>query len=137
MSHDIVLKNGLVVTPNGVIRGGIAIEGEQIVAVGASSTLGQAKREIDVEGKILFPGTFDPHVHFGISDRFGDDAMTEDFLRDTKDCMIGGVTTIATQQPPFVETVRSTQVHEGDAGAPSTGVLPYPSFIDIPTPLAG
>ena len=96
MSHDIVLKNGLVVTPNGVIRGGIAIEGEQIVAVGASSGLGQAKREIDVEGKILFPGTFDPHVHFGIADRFGDEAMVEDFLRDTKDCLIGGVTTIAT-----------------------------------------
>ena len=96
MSHDIVLKNGLVVTPSGVIQGGIAIEGEQIVAVGASSSLGQAKREIDVEGKILFPGTFDPHVHFGISDRFGDEAMVEDFLRDTKDCMIGGVTTIAT-----------------------------------------
>ena len=55
MAHDIVLKNGLVVTPSGVIRGGVAIEGEQIVGVGASSTLGQAKREIDVDGKILFP----------------------------------------------------------------------------------
>ena len=96
MAHDIVLKNGLVVTPNGVIRGGVAIEGEQIVAVGASPSLGQAKRTIDVGEKIIFPGTFDPHVHFGIADRFGDDAMTEDFLRDTKDCLIGGVTTIAT-----------------------------------------
>ena len=74
MAHDIVLKNGLVVTPTGVIQGGMAIEGEQIVAVGASSTLGQAKREIDVQGKIIFPGTFDPHVHFGIADRFGDEA---------------------------------------------------------------
>lgn len=96
MAHDIVLKNGLVVTPSGVIRGGIAIEGEQIVGVGSGSSLGQAKREIDVDGMILFPGTFDPHVHFGISDRFGDDAMVEDFLRDTRDCLIGGVTTIAT-----------------------------------------
>lgn len=96
MAHDIVLKNGLVVTPSGVIRGGIAIEGEQIVGVGSGSSLGQAKREIDVDGMILFPGTFDPHVHFGISDRFGDDAMVEDFARDTRDCLIGGVTTIAT-----------------------------------------
>jgi dihydroorotase-like cyclic amidohydrolase len=96
MAHDVILKNGLVVTPHGVIRGGIAIEGEQIVALGADATLGQAKREIDVHAKIIFPGTFDPHVHFGIADRFGDDAMTEDFLRDTKDCLLGGVTTIAT-----------------------------------------
>jgi dihydroorotase-like cyclic amidohydrolase len=96
MPHDVILKNGLVVTPTGVIQGGVAVEGEQIVAIGASATLGQAKREIDVQGKIIFPGTFDPHVHFGISDRFGDDAMTEDFLHDTKDCLIGGVTTIAT-----------------------------------------
>ncbi len=96
MPHDVILKNGLVVTPTGVIQGGVAIEGEQIVAVGANATLGQAKREIDVQGKIIFPGTFDPHVHFGVADRFGDDAMTEDFLHDTKDCLIGGVTTIAT-----------------------------------------
>src|SRR2546426_9099694 len=100
MSYDTILKNGLVVTPTGVIQGGVAIEGEQIVAVGASSTLGQAKREIDVQGKIIFPGTFDPHVHFGIADRFGDEAMTEDFLHDSKDCLIGGGTTIAT--PTFI-----------------------------------
>lgn len=40
MAHDVIVKNGLVVTPNGVIRGGIAIEGEQIVALGADATLG-------------------------------------------------------------------------------------------------
>lgn len=96
MPHDVILKNGLVVTPTGVIQGGVAVAGEQIVAIGANAALGQAKREIDVQGKIIFPGTFDPHVHFGISDRFGDDAMVEDFLHDTKDCLIGGVTTIAT-----------------------------------------
>src|SRR4030095_15577147 len=96
MTYDVILKNGFVVTPTGVIHGGLAIAGEQIVAVGADVTLGQAKREIDVHGKIIFPGTFDPHVHFGVADRFGDEAMTEDFLHDTKECLIGGVTTIAT-----------------------------------------
>src|SRR5262249_55788346 len=84
------------VTPTGVLQGGVAVAEEQIVAVGASATLGQAKREIDVQGKIIFPGAFDPHVHFGVADRFGDDAMAEDFLHDTKDCLVGGVTTIAT-----------------------------------------
>src|SRR5262245_65957818 len=95
MAHDVVLKNGLVVTPDGVIHGGIAIEGEQIVAIGADVTLGQAKREIDVKEKVIFPGTFDPHVHLGISDKIGEDAMVADFLYDTKDCLIGWFYTIA------------------------------------------
>jgi dihydroorotase-like cyclic amidohydrolase len=91
-----VLKNGLVVTPTGVIQGGVAIAGEKIVTVGADPTLGSGKQEIDLGGKILFPGCFDPHVHLGISDKVGDEAMVEDFLHDTKDCLVGGVTTIAT-----------------------------------------
>lgn len=107
MPHDIVLKNSLVVTPTGVIQGGVAIAGEKIVAVGADLTLGSGKREVDLGGKILFPGCFDPHVHFGISDKIGDEAMVEDFLHDTKDCLVGGVTTIATTtligQDPLAE----------------------------------
>ena len=61
--HDLVLKNGLVVTPDAEIRGGIAIQGERIVAVGADANLGTAKHEIDLEGKIVLPGLFDPHIH--------------------------------------------------------------------------
>ena len=96
MKNDVVLKNGLVVTPNGVIRGGIGIVGEQIVEVGATPHLGSGKQEIDLKGKILFPGCFDPHVHFGIGDEAGDEVMVQDFLHDSRDCLLGGVTTIST-----------------------------------------
>lgn len=96
MTHDLVLKNALVVAPSGVFHGGVAIDGEEIVALGATSTLGSGRREIDVGGKILFPGLFDPHVHFGVGDRIGEESMVEDFLHSTRDCLVGGVTTIAT-----------------------------------------
>lgn len=97
MTHDLLLKNGLVVTPSGAIRGGLAIAGERIVAVGAEETLGSARREIDLRGKIVMPGLFDPHVHLGLSgDTFSDDAMATDFEFDTRECLVGGVTTIAT-----------------------------------------
>ena len=96
MTHDLVLKNGLIVTPSGPINGALAVVGERIVGVGADETIGAAHREIDLRGKIVMPGLFDPHVHFGISDTFGDDAMATDFQYDTRDCLIGGVTTIAT-----------------------------------------
>ena len=44
MTHDLLLKNGLVVTPSGAIRGGLTIAGERIVAVGTEETLGIARR---------------------------------------------------------------------------------------------
>ena len=56
MQHDLILKNALVVAPSGVFRGGVAIGGEEIVALGASSTLGSGRREIDLDDKILFLG---------------------------------------------------------------------------------
>lgn len=96
MTHDLVLRNALVVAPGGVFQGGVAVDGEQITTLGASSALGSARREIDLEGKILLPGLFDPHIHFGVGDQIGEDSMIEDFLHDTKDCLLGGVTTIAT-----------------------------------------
>ncbi|MBI2962595.1 MAG: amidohydrolase family protein [Deltaproteobacteria bacterium] len=96
MAHDLVLKNALVVAPSGVFRGGVAIDGEEIVALGSSATLGRGHREIDLDGKILLPGLFDPHVHFGVGDRIGEESMVEDFLHSTRDCLVGGVTTIAT-----------------------------------------
>ncbi|HTQ25027.1 MAG TPA: hypothetical protein VMI09_10040, partial [Candidatus Binataceae bacterium] len=83
MNNDLLLKNGLIVTPGGAIRGGLAIAGERIVGVGADETLGSARREIDLRGKIVMPGLFDPHVHLGLSgDTFGDDAMAADFEFD-------------------------------------------------------
>lgn len=96
MAHELVLKNGLVVTPEAEFQGGIAVDEGRIVAVGADSALGSGRREIDLQGKILFPGVFDPHIHFGIGDKIGDESMAEDFLHDTRDCLVGGVTTIAT-----------------------------------------
>jgi len=55
MTNDLLLKNGLVVTPSGAIRGGLAITGERIVGIGTEETLGSARREIDLKGKIVMP----------------------------------------------------------------------------------
>ena len=94
--HDVVLRNGLVVTPHGELLGGVAIDGERITAVGVDAALGDGRRTIDLRGRIALPGLFDPHIHFGAGDNVGDEAMAEDFAHDTRDCLVGGVTTIAT-----------------------------------------
>ena len=96
MAHDLVLDHALVVTPTGLLRGGVAVDGEIITAVGASGTLGPGRREVDLEGRILFPGVIDPHVHFGIGDELGEEQMIRDFSLNTQDCLVGGVTTVIT-----------------------------------------
>lgn len=94
---DIVLRNGTIVTPDGVVKGGIAIRGETIAHVGPDAELGDGVRSVDLDGKVVLPGLFDPHTHFGA----GGSSMTyeilaRDFANETKDCLIGGVTTFAT-----------------------------------------
>jgi imidazolonepropionase-like amidohydrolase len=63
---DLVLVNGLVVTPGGIVRGGLAIEDGVIVAVGRNRALPAASEEIDLRGMIALPGMIDPHVHLGV-----------------------------------------------------------------------
>lgn len=97
MKSDICLRNGKIVTPDEVIDGGIAIRGETIVGVGPDDALGDAARTIDLDGKIVMPGLFDPHTHFGAGDgTMTDERMAQDFEHETKDALVGGVTTFAT-----------------------------------------
>ena len=92
--HDLVLKNGTIVTPEGVIQGGVAISDGRIAAVGVDPGMGH--QEIDLAGRTVLPGLIDPHVHFGFGDEIDDETMAEDFEKNSKDSLVGGVTTIAT-----------------------------------------
>jgi dihydroorotase-like cyclic amidohydrolase len=47
--QDKGIKNGRVVTPSGVISGGVAIDGGNIVYVGGDYSLTQAKRVFDAD----------------------------------------------------------------------------------------
>jgi len=60
---DLVIRGGDVVTPQGVGRWDVAIEGERIVALGLPEHGFQAGRVIDASGKIVVPGGVEPHTH--------------------------------------------------------------------------
>ncbi|MCQ9165473.1 dihydroorotase family protein [Arthrobacter sp. STN4] len=96
MAHDLIFKNGVVVTPSGLVQGGVSIDGESITHVGSDDELGQGFREVNLDGRILFPGVMDPHTHFGCGDRWDEDTLVTDFTINSKDALIGGVTTVAT-----------------------------------------
>jgi allantoinase len=63
MAWDVLIRDGSVVTPEGVVAADVAIAGGVIVEVRAGLG-GGAKEEIDAAGLTVFPGVIDPHVHF-------------------------------------------------------------------------
>jgi dihydropyrimidinase len=113
MAWDLLIRNARAVTPNGVVEN--AVVGVVNGKIGALATvsLGTAKREIDLEGRVLFPGMFDPHCHLGSGDERTYEYMAESFRRDTKDFLLGGVTSFATTtvltRDDLVTNVRNTR----------------------------
>jgi dihydropyrimidinase len=65
---DLIIRNGQVVTPQGIGNWTIGIEGEQIKYVGIDDSSLQAGRVIDARGKIVVPGGIEPHAHLDIFD---------------------------------------------------------------------
>lgn len=92
---DLVIKNGKVITPQGVIYGGVATEDGRIVSVGANSQLPHSKRVIDAQENFVIPGLIDAHVHYGAGvDLPLEEAMEVQFPLMTRGAVHGGVTTI-------------------------------------------
>jgi dihydropyrimidinase len=88
---DLVIRNGTVVTPTGVVEADVAIAGETIVAVGQS--LGSGQREIDAAGRFVLPGGVDPHCH--IEQLSGGGIMNADtFETATRSAAFGGTTSV-------------------------------------------
>lgn len=68
-SVDLLLYNGKIFSADekGTIHQAVAIKGEKIFAVGNTEQLREkfdAKREIDLQGKLVTPGFNDAHIHF-------------------------------------------------------------------------
>jgi dihydropyrimidinase/dihydroorotase len=92
---DLAIRNGRVIAPNGVIYGGIGVEGSTIVYVGSNSGLARAKKVIDAGGAFVIPGLIDVHVHLagGIWPTLAEGLQAQ-FARETEGALHGGVTTL-------------------------------------------
>lgn len=94
---DLAIKNGIVVAPQGLIRGGLAVEKGRIIQVSGDMTLPQAREEVNAEGNFILPGVIDPHVHLGLAATGrGEDKFRSDFTTESISAAGGGVTTMIT-----------------------------------------
>ncbi|MDO4559729.1 MAG: allantoinase AllB [bacterium] len=87
---DLILKNGMAVTPQGVILADVCVKDEKVADIIPCGKCVAAAHVVDIGRKYLFPGVVDPHVHFndpGLPER-------EDLRSGTMSAAAGGVTTV-------------------------------------------
>src|SRR5260370_29474495 len=92
---DLVIRGGEVVTPQGVGKWDVAVQGERIAAVALPDVRQEAGRVIDATGKIVVPGGVEPHTHLAhfISMQPEENLHTLGPEDDTRGMVFGGTTT--------------------------------------------
>lgn len=110
---DLLIKNVNVVSSVGIESDvNVGIKSGKIFSILNSTECPKSYREIDAKGLHLLPGMFDPHCHLGSGDSRTYEYMQESFKKDTQDCLLGGVTSIATttvlSSDPLDESYRKT-----------------------------
>ena len=86
-----LIKGGEVVSPGGVRRQDVLIDGETIARVGDLSGL-EADDVIDASGCFVIPGAVDVHTHLDME--VGAVRSADDFLSGTRAAACGGTTTV-------------------------------------------
>ena len=104
MSVDLVLANAQIVTDEAVFRGSVAVNGGKVTEVVAGDAALEARKVIDVEGKLLLPGLVDGHVHFNQPGR----DHWEGYRTGSMAAAAGGVTTVL--EMPLNATPPTTSV---------------------------
>lgn len=88
MQVTTMIKNGLIVTPMGVVNGDLAIKDGKIAAIGELSS--EAKEVIDAHGQLVLPGMVDAHVHINEPGR----SNWEDYHTGSQALAAGGTTSM-------------------------------------------
>lgn len=101
---DLLIKNGNVITEDGILNCDIAVKDEKIQGLFTREVELEADEILDVKGKTVFPGLIDTHAHFWEP---GPNDYREDYYHASRACAAGGVTTVCEMPlsvPPLIDT---------------------------------
>ena len=87
-----LIRNGILITPGGELRGDLLLAGEKIAAIGIDLPTAGVDRVIDATGCIVLPGLVDPHTHIVLDT--GIYKTPDDWAVGTRTAACGGVTTV-------------------------------------------
>jgi dihydropyrimidinase len=86
-----LLRNGRLVMGDRIVHGGVLVDGERILAVGADLNT-DAERVFDVHGRYILPGLVDLHVH--LDDRIGRFDLADSYRSGSEVAIRSGITTL-------------------------------------------
>jgi len=90
---SLLIKNGTLVTAEKQFGGDIVVKGDKIVRiVKPGEKPVKTDTEIDAQGKFIFPGGVDPHVHLHLPTAAG--FSSDDFYSGSRAALVGGTTTL-------------------------------------------
>jgi dihydropyrimidinase len=88
---DLVIRDGRVFTPDGIVEGDLAIVGHSIASVG--KPISAAKAEVSARGKMVMPGGVDTHAHIEQMSGMGQ-WNADTFETATQSAAMGGTTSV-------------------------------------------
>lgn len=88
--YDLLVKNGKIVTSDGVTEGAVAVKNGVIAGVLGADTDAEAGQVIDAHGNYIFPGAIDTHAHLNDPGY----EWREDYEHGTAAAAVGGYTTV-------------------------------------------
>lgn len=99
---DLVIKNGKIVSPTGIISAAIGVDKGKIVDIATEASLPSAERTIDAAGKYILPGVCDMHCHedFPGKEEDGFYPWTKISKTEPMTAALGGVTTMGFYMMP-------------------------------------
>lgn len=90
MRADLYLRNGLIVTEDGMFEGGAVINQGKIAQLVFGEAAVEAGEVVDLQGNVLLPGLIDDHVHFNEPGR----EHWEGYRTGSMAAAAGGITTV-------------------------------------------
>jgi allantoinase len=108
---EVVVGNGLVITPRGRAKVDIGVRDGRIAAIGESLPVPAGASLVDAAGLVVLPGVIDPHSHLWEAGFMSG----PDFADSTASAAAGGITTIV-EMPLTVPEILDARVFAEKAG---------------------
>jgi len=133
--YDLVVSGVRLVTPEGVLPGGIAVADGRIARLLQPGECPPAARTLDGAGRHLLPGLIDSHVHFrtpGLTHK-------EDWAHASRAAVAGGVTTVIDMPNTVPPLLTGAEAHRRAGSIAGTSLVDFRFHLgvagDDPSPL--